>query len=163
MVLWVELCPPKKACCDSKPQAIRTLPYSKIVVTHVISWDEVTLEQGRPFFWFDWRPYKTRRDPGRRAPREDTDTPGKCHVTAEAEAARQAKPKAGSRQREQRAGEQRFYSVHRGPATPGLLTSSELLREVSVLLSHPKYWYLGQGIKPRILKVKNCVITGQSK
>ena len=37
MVLLVELCPPKKACCDSKPQAIRTLPYSKMVVTHVIS------------------------------------------------------------------------------------------------------------------------------
>ena len=161
-MFWVELCPPKKACCDSNPQAIRILPYSKIVVTHVISWDEVTLEQGRPLFWSDWCLYKRRRDKGRRTPRENTDTPGKCHVMTEAAAAGRARLKTDSHQQVQQA---RNDSIQWIMALQLLwfLTSPELLTELSVLLSYPKYWYLDHGIKPRILRVKNCVITGESK
>lgn len=160
MVLWVELCPPKKVCCDYNPQAFRTVPYSKIVVTHIISWDEVILEQGRPLFWFDCCLYKRRRDTRKRTPQTHQEN-AMWWQRLQLQAKQCWRLTATSRCNKQARNDS--TQCIRALQLPWFLTSPELLRELSVLLSHPKYWYLDHGIKPRMLRVKSCVITGESK
>lgn len=162
VVWWVGLCPPKKACCDSKPQAIRTLSCLKIVVTRVISWDEVTLEQGRPVFWFGVLIREGETQEGERLVKTQTHPENalwRQRLQLQAKRCRRLAATSGNDKPARGDSAQRITALQ----LPWLLTSPELLREVSVLLSHTKYWYLDHGLKLRILRVKNCVITGQSK